>query len=294
MSLTSANQAPAQAHAVDAPAGRQSSRLPNPAPASIDVFDVLSLPKAVAASPIAASRAPTLERLNEWNAWQQSTVGIIDGLGRSLDHGILPVVTGLNALGINSNMSCEGHLTSRSHPSPMVEIGVRVGIFPMQFQEQREAFENKLREISVPFLVRLRNPLTVGFSSLTVDMLHAIDTPELRRGYPSFWSKVGQAFGDSITDIMSPHMRYLPQEHARRATNTGLLAKVTALVDEFNSGRTYGDLHKPYIQSWEGQPCDLVFGNHPDGMPRDEALLKERQAVAADFGRFLRERFLLG
>jgi hypothetical protein len=176
----------------------------------------------------------------------------------------------------------------------MVMIGAQDTIFHLQFEGQREAFENKLREIPVPFLVRLRNPLAVGFSSLTVDILRAIDTPELRRGYPSFWSKIGEAFQDSFNEIMNPHMRYLPEEHARRATNAGLLAKVTALVDEFNSGRSYDDLHKPYIQSWEGQPCDLVFGNHPDGMPRNEALLKERQAVAADFGRFLREKFLLG
>lgn len=297
MRVTSATQTSAKDPVVDTAPAQQPNGASVLATASVDVFHGLSMPHAFAASPLAVNSGPTSERLKEWQAWQQSTLRIIDGLGRRLDPDIVPVVTGLNALGINTTMSCEGHLTPRSHPSPMVEVGAHHELFHMRFEGQRELFENKLREISVPFQVRIEKFFTVGFSALTPTTLLAIDTPELRRSHPEFWGKIGKAHMDSLQQaayrthpVASP---FTPEEQVRRAIIAELLAKVTALVDEFNSGRADGDLHKPLIRAYEGESFELVFGHHPEEMPRDGALLKERQAVAADFGRFLHNKFLL-
>jgi len=297
MRITSANQMSAKAPAGDTAAPQEvSSGASVSAAASAHPFAELSMPDAFAASPVAAKSGPSSERLKEWQAWQQATVGIVDGLGRGLDPGIVPVITGLNALGINTTMSCEGHLTSRTHASPMVEVGAARDVFHMRFEGQREVFAKELREVSVPLRVRLENFPSLGFSALTPSMVLAIDSPELRRAWPEFWGKVGQAYMESLTKAAygpnSVPAPFSPEEQICRGINTESLAKVTALVDEFNSSRADGDLHKALIRSSDCEPFELVFGNHPEAMPRDGALLKERQAVAADFGRFLQDKFL--
>jgi hypothetical protein len=263
------------------------------APVFIEVFAGQSMPDLKSAAP---AREALPERLKEWETWKENTTAIVDGLGRGLDPGILPVIAGLNALGINTLMSCEGHLTPRSHPGPMVEIGAPDKLLAIRFEGQDELFARKLRDLSVPFLVRLANPLSVGISPLTPDMVSRIDTPELRRGHPKFWAKIHNAYTESLQeasyDIKTGRTPFTPEETARREANTRLLGQITALLDEFSKNREDTELTKPYLRSWEGQAFDLVFGNHPEGMPRDPALLADRQKVAAAFAEFLQSKFL--
>ena len=89
MRVTSATQTSAKDPVVDTAPAQQPNAASVLATASVDVFHGLSMPHAFAASPLAVNSGPTSERLKEWQAWQQSTLGIIDGLGRGLGWALL-------------------------------------------------------------------------------------------------------------------------------------------------------------------------------------------------------------
>ena len=47
---------------------------------------------------------------------------VIDGIGTPIDAGIIDVVVGLNAVGVNTQASCEGHL-DHGNAHPWIRIG---------------------------------------------------------------------------------------------------------------------------------------------------------------------------
>jgi hypothetical protein len=72
-------------------------------------------------------------------AWAKT---VTDGLGKPIDAGIKPAVIALRALGLNTTMSCEGHM-DHGIAGPWVDIFAPGGV---QVQDKIMAFRRKVGE----------------------------------------------------------------------------------------------------------------------------------------------------
>lgn len=77
----------------------------------------------------------TLSKSQAWKDLQKHFDRVVDGIGAHIDPAIMNAVVGLNALGVNTEASCEGHL-DHGNAHPWIRIGA----------PDTDTLEDKLRE----------------------------------------------------------------------------------------------------------------------------------------------------
>ena len=78
-----------------------------------------------------------------WHTTAEHFKKVTDGIGMHIDEGIFDLVVTLNALGINTRQSCEGHL-DRALPYPWIDIEKTSGC--EQQEKEWESAKQKLKE----------------------------------------------------------------------------------------------------------------------------------------------------
>lgn len=261
-----------------------------------------------ASSPLADERlpVPALEgkswphSLRDLDETAREVARMADGLGRGIDEAIKPAVTGLLALGIPTQNSCEGHL-DHGAPFPNIDIGEQKTL-PMIYDKQREYFAERLSSIRVPFMIGISDIGTFGVAALagrarvTPESIDVLDRGDFRIRHPETWKDICNAHLESLNDCLRRNQTTLaPEESEKRTKTASLYDSVESLVVEYNVGRS-ADSPPPHpdarvtIAGCREQGFSVSAGRTEMGETVSPELLRERQAEIKRFAEFLFEK----
>lgn len=193
-----------------------------------------------------------------------------DPCGKRVDEGIRETLIALNAMGIHTTSSCEGHLDS-GLPKPWVQIEHPEAPI-WQFVGQREVFEN----VAEKYRISLH------------DVRYATDGNE-------------DAWSEAVAN--TPTTEETPEFLAWSEQNQSLLDRIGKLVEEFNSGRTTPKKFRLAVKIHPGNCAQLMAtGNHEwaedrkrvsaEKFCRISGLLAKHQAEMKAFTEFLMKKYL--
>lgn len=204
------------------------------------------------------------EREQIWQGVSDLVDNCRDKLGYPIESGIKPVVIGLNAHGINTTMSCEGH-TDRGRIYPWVDVG---------FSDPSELFVGEFR---------LKQPLVERFGVDIEELDEAAkNNPELAKELRRIDEELNEA-------ALTPEC-----EEARRKKREHIV-KTQALLDEFYNARKVSEEIKLHMDQ-----RSLHSGPNDNKEFRDKRQLfvslmarrlPEYQTEMTTFAEFLKQKF---
>jgi hypothetical protein len=276
--------------------------------------DGASLPPQDANSSVAShiNLSQTNDAENLWQAHKDIVANYKDGRNRPMDPGIASVVLGLNAHGLATTMSCEGH-SDRGLGFPMVTIG-KPAYFLLEYRGQEEVTNEQLVKLSPPEEMAIKNPKLYERFPITLNTIAEIDTIEMRTTWLACWIEICSTHSEVLSEFRKNSPRFkneglyveetgLLPEAVERITEVLLMqSRLKNLVSEFNSCIDVSKLHLQIIEpGLEGASAILSFNGYEEaretfspGLPISESVLEalqDRKAVMQEFGTFLEKLF---
>lgn len=212
-----------------------------------------------------------------------------DGLDKGIEPGILDVVVGLNALGINTYQSCEGHLKKASRISPWVEVEVA--------NQPEQLWEKSGKSEKVMYL-------EMGISEDLLDTSRRIDKkfrrmvkqrgidPDDARERKTLIEELLEEFGISKAEAraLRKASREVDQERHRPTKelvawmkeNEKVVEKAKKLLDEFNARE---DIPEEAMLVTRPRPFGLTIYNGPQDYEQfdKKRTPKEKEELAKRF-----------
>lgn len=191
-----------------------------------------------------------------------------DPCGKKVDEGIKETLIALNAMGIHTTSSCEGHIDS-GLPKPLIQIeNPEVPIW--QFVGQKEAFEKVAEKYRISLHDVRYATNEDAWSEAVANMPTTEETPEFRE-----WSEKNQP----------------------------LLDRIGKLVEEFNVGRGTPRQFRLTVKILPGNGAHLMaLGHHEwaedrrrvsaEKLCRISGILAKHQAEMKAFTEFLMKKYL--
>lgn len=218
------------------------------------------------------SKSPE-EKYAAYDAIKKQVEQETDALGAEIDPGIKDTVVALNANGIKTEQSCEGHdgINEQGMGAPWVEIDAP-GEPDTQFVDQDRVFGEVAKK-------------------------HAITLEEIKRGYPNT-----EAWSEAIEIAKKNGETEEYQQH--RAATAKLREKVVGLLGEFYQDRTPAEDERIIMEDSEGDASFRIHNGGDDykALTKDSLSVEEVTVLAErqsryrremdDFSSFLKRKFL--
>lgn len=234
--------------------------------------------------------------------WIDSAKAVAKEFGPVYPPEMAGVLQGLHALGLTPM-----RLVAGQEPPlkiPLVEVGEPASPFTIRFEGQRAIFEQLLGAVKVPLKFRLTHIGQLGLNGVSEDALTRIGFPQIKNGYPHFFSELKRAYTDSEQRAqMLSSCCPTADEAARHRRNIGVTARLRGYVDAFEKSHLARPGVPLRIDGSDGEPARIVIGNQNETDPQirelhrfhsRESLFAERRYMLSQFGEFLRHRFFIG
>ncbi|MDO8530167.1 MAG: hypothetical protein Q7S10_02060 [bacterium] len=216
-------------------------------------------------------RNPNLEKEGQWKVLEEKFKKETDRLGYEIEPGIFDVVVALNALGINTRQSCEGHV-DRGRTAPWVDV--QYPNQPRRFTQEERIEKEVAKE-----------------SNLS---LNEVENAQGDKGYEA-WQEVQRRVA-TVPEETSEYIEWMKE-------NERLLKKVKGILGEFYQERqvsenvklTLSDMGPSDFTLYNGgKDYSLIFKERKISKQQKEKLtrrLEEYRKEFQEFAQFLKEKF---
>jgi hypothetical protein len=102
-----------------------------------------------------------------WEKLSQLFTHVVDGIGKEIDSGVIETVVGLNAVGIRTIASCEGHI-GRGKPFPWIDIS-----YHQKDKLEQEICQCLEKDQNIHSFLQRRDHLIFAEEQKVANLLHA-------------------------------------------------------------------------------------------------------------------------